>query len=200
MFKQSVSIIKFPELYNILFEVNHLFNFNIYNYVNFNEFIKKIDLSTTDSSIIIIKQKDYFLFKQKKIDKSAILMFDKFPIKLQKLTDQINSSLIKKSYEFQSKLNINKYVLNLNSRTISNNTNELKLTEKEVEIITFLNSKNSEQSILKLQEKVWGYSSELETHTVETHIYRLRKKIYDCFNDNNFIVSYNNGYKIQKLI
>ena len=80
------------------------------------------------------------------------------------------------------------------------NTNELKLTEKEVEIITFLNSKNSEQSILKLQEKVWGYSSELETHTVETHIYRLRKKIYDCFNDNNFIVSYNNGYKIQKLI
>jgi DNA-binding response OmpR family regulator len=48
----------------------------------------------------------------------------------------------------------------------------------------------------QLQSKVWGYQTKLETHTVETHIYRLRKKIFKTFNDNNFIISQKNGYQI----
>ena len=51
-------------------------------------------------------------------------------------------------------------------------------------------------SVSELQEKVWGYQKELETHTVETHIHRLRKKISNTFSDNNFIISNKNGYQI----
>ena len=73
---------------------------------------------------------------------------------------------------------------------------DLKLTEREIEIILFLNSKDKPQSIDILQKEVWGYSKNLETHTVETHVYRLRKKINEIFDDSNFLVSSKDGYKI----
>ena len=72
----------------------------------------------------------------------------------------------------------------------------MKLTEREIEIILFLNDKEKPQNINILQKEVWSYVTDLETHTVETHIYRLRKKISDKFNDNNFIVSSKEGYSI----
>ena len=121
---------------------------------------------------------------------------DTWPLKIEKLHDEINIHLIKQKYNFHSKLDIKNYTLNFNSRIISNKINELKLTEKEIDIILFLNENKKSQSIAILQNKVWGYSSDLETHTVETHIYRLRKRINDKFNDNNFIASNHNGYKI----
>ena len=73
---------------------------------------------------------------------------------------------------------------------------KLKLTEKEANIIVYLSQSNNSVSVDQLQFDVWGYSSKLETHTVETHIYRLRKKILKTFNDNDFIISHKNGYKI----
>ena len=84
----------------------------------------------------------------------------------------------------------------MNSRIISNNEKDLKLTEREIEIILFLNNQDKPQKIETLQKEVWGYSANLETHTVETHIYRLRKKINEKFNDENFLVSLKDGYKI----
>ena len=200
MSKQSVSIIEFSELYNILYEVKHLFSFNLYNYKNFNDFISKIESNAINNSIVILRQTDRLLLQNNKILESTILVLDKLPVKLEKLIDLINTNLIKNEYEFQSKLNINQYVINLNSRTISNNIKELRLTEKEINIILFLNKENKEKTITSLQKTVWGYSSNLDTHTVETHIYRLRKKIKDNFNDENFIINSNNGYTIQKLI
>ena len=85
----------------------------------------------------------------------------------------------------------------MNSRIISNKNNSLKLTEKEIDIILFLNKQKKPQKVKILQNKVWGYSLELETHTVETHIYRLRKKIIAKFDDKNFISSDDNGYFIK---
>ena len=73
----------------------------------------------------------------------------------------------------------------------------MKLTEREVDIILFLNDHTKPQKVNILQNQVWKYSSELETHTVETHIYRLRKKIIDKFKDDNFILSDENGYFIK---
>ena len=73
----------------------------------------------------------------------------------------------------------------------------MKLTQKEIDIILFLNGCEKPQKVDVLQNKVWGYSLELETHTVETHIYRLRKKINDEFKDNNFILSHDDGYFIE---
>ena len=75
---------------------------------------------------------------------------------------------------------------------------KLKLTEKEINSIIYLNSAEKSVNIQELQSKVWGYQSELETHTVETHIYRLRKKISKVFDDENFIISNKDGYKIEK--
>ena len=74
---------------------------------------------------------------------------------------------------------------------------KLKLTEKEINTITYLSKSEKPVSVDELQEKVWSYQSDIETHTVETHIYRLRKKILNTFNDNNFITSEKNGYQIK---
>jgi DNA-binding response OmpR family regulator len=96
----------------------------------------------------------------------------------------------------KSELKINQYKIDLNSRELIEKNNKLKLTEKEANIIVYLSQSDNPVSIDQLQLDVWGYRSKLETHTVETHIYRLRKKILKKFNDNNFIISHKNGYKI----
>ena len=119
------------------------------------------------------------------------------PIEINKLVEKINVLLIKQRYKFQSKINIKNYILDLNSRNITINDNSLKLTEREIDIILFLYDHKKPQKVDILQNKVWGYSSELETHTVETHIYRLRKKIKDTFKDDNFILSHDDGYLIK---
>ena len=75
--------------------------------------------------------------------------------------------------------------------------NKLKLTEKEINTITYLSKSDKPVSIDELQEKVWSYQSDIETHTVETHIHRLRKKILNTFNDKDFIISEKNGYQIK---
>ena len=77
------------------------------------------------------------------------------------------------------------------------NNKILSLTEKELKIINFLSSSNKNITINELQSNVWGHKSKLETHTVETHVYRLRKKVEKKFNDRLFIMSVKNGYKIQ---
>ena len=84
----------------------------------------------------------------------------------------------------------------MNSRELSFNKTKIKLTEKESSIIIYLSKDKKPVSIEELQSKVWRHQSELETHTVETHIYRLRKKIFKIFNDENFIINKKNGYLI----
>ena len=131
------------------------------------------------------------------MNEKNIYILDETPITIDKLIEIINVRLIKSKYEDQSKISIKDYIINLNSRIITKSRIELKLTEKEVNIILFLNNKNEPQKINILENEVWGHSSELETHTVETHIYRLRKKIKDKFNDENFINSRKNGYELK---
>ena len=196
MFKQSVNIVEFSQLYNILIEVNDLFKFNIYNYQKSEDFIHQIEINNIKciDSTIIINKKNLILVN--KIDKNNILLIDEFPIKIEKLIEKINIHLIKQKYNFQSNINIKDYVLNINSRIIFSKTKQLKLTEREIDIILFLNENEKSQPVSNLQSKVWGYSLDLETHTVETHIYRLRKRINDNFNDKNFIISDKAGYKI----
>ena len=198
MFNQFVSIVEFPLLYNILKEIEDLFIFNINNYNNSSDFIKEVDKNNTEclNSIIILEKKNNLLSSHIQINESAIVIIDSLPLKIEKFIDIINTQLIKQKYNFQSKLNIKNYILNLNSRIISSPNKELKLTEKEIDIIMFLNESKIPQSINVLQNKVWGHSFKLETHTVETHIYRLRKKIKDQFNDDNFITSHDAGYLI----
>ena len=71
------------------------------------------------------------------------------------------------------------------------------MTEREANIIFFLKKSKKPVNVSELQKEVWGHNLKLETHTVETHIYRLRKKINNVFNDNNFIKSSRSGYTIK---
>jgi DNA-binding winged helix-turn-helix (wHTH) protein len=198
MSKESVIIVEFTELYNILDEIKNLIPFNIYNSPNPKDLFYKIESNESNfkKSIFLIGKNSFKLISEYKTIKNKFLVIDNFPLKLDQLIDKINTKLIKQNYQFQSNLNIKSYLLNLNSRVISNKKYELKLTEKEIDIILFLNNKTEPSSVINLQNEVWGYSPELETHTVETHIYRLRKKIKDKFKDNNFITSHEEGYKI----
>ena len=85
---------------------------------------------------------------------------------------------------------------NQNSKVILRGEQKLKLTEKEINFILFLKNSNSPQNIKNILKHVWKYSSDTDTHTIETHIHRLRKKIFEKFNDNNFIKNNEKGYYI----
>ena len=193
MSKSVVNIIDFPVLYNVLFEVKDFLNFEVINYENENLFLEKIEKENSIKNYTIVTKN---FLNNKNINQKNIIYLDNKPINFISLIDKINTNLLKQRFSFQSNINIKNYTLNLNSRVISRNKNELKVTEREIEIILFLNDKKKPQNINILQKEVWSYVSDLETHTVETHIYRLRKKIKDKFKDSNFINSTKTGYKI----
>ena len=200
MIKQKIYIIDFDELFNILDEIKSVLSFQTFNFNNLDIFLKSLNQneSEPENFLIVTKKQNENKFKSTAIDKNSLFFLEDLPSELTKIVEKINLQLIKKKYNYQSKINIENYILNLNSRTIIKNNKQLKLTEKEIDIILFLNNNTNPQSVEKLQNEVWGYSSELETHTVETHIYRLRRKINNIFNDNKFIVSYDKGYLIEK--
>ena len=193
MSKSVVNIIDFPVLYNVLFEVKDFLNFEVINYENENIFLEKIEKENSIKNYTIVTKK---FLNNKNINQKSIIYLDNTPINFISLIDKINTNLLKQRFSFQSNINIKNYSLNLNSRVISRNENELKLTEREIEIILFLNDKKKPQNINILQKEVWSYATDLETHTVETHIYRLRKKISDKFKDSDFILSSKEGYLI----
>ena len=198
MNKQIVIFVNLTELYNILDEIKDFLSFDIKNYKNDEDFVSELDKDISLSQITIITNSLQGLkTKIKNIDIRKVLVFDSFPLQLNKILDKINVQLIKQRYDFQSKISIKNYNLNLNSRVISTNKKDLKLTEREVDIILFLKKKNKPNTIETLQNEIWHYSSDLETHTVETHIYRLRKKTREYFNDKNFILSNKDGYFIE---
>ena len=196
MAKQTIHIIDFKILYNILDEIKDYLKFEILHHKNEEIFLNSNDLNLNDSLILIKSNNKNFLNNQK-INKKKIFSISSYPITIDKLVEILNINLIKQKYNYQSNIYIKDYILDLNSRTISKNNQNLKLTQKEIDIILFLNDYKKPQKVNTLQNKVWGYSLELETHTVETHIYRLRKKINDKFKDSNFILSNDEGYFIE---
>ena len=194
MNKQSIIIYDFEILFIILKEIKENLKFEIFNFKKDNE-ISKLDHSTYGNYLIVVKSLSNFINKD--IEKKKLYLIENLPIKIDKFIEKINIQLLKQKYNYQSEIRINKYKLNLNSREISLNKKLIKLTEREIDIILFLNENKKPINIDILQKEVWGYSSELETHTVETHIYRLRKKLKDKFNDEEFILSLKKGYQIK---
>ena len=172
-------------LFNILNEIKENFYFEL-KYIDKNNF-KKINFEQYENYLIISSN-----FNEK--IKNCIII-NNLPKKINKLVETINLSFLKKQFKFQSEHKIGKYILDLNSRKIHYENKHLNLTEKESDLIIFINSSNR-ADLKKIQKTVWGYSSDLETHTVETHIYRLRKKMIKIFDDHNFIKHDENGYFI----
>ena len=184
---QSLIIYKFSELYHILEELRLDLNFNILsadNHNTLNEIYKNLD------NYLIITNKEYSNIANQ-------FVLNDLPINISKLVEKINIEFLKVQFNTQSEVKVNNYIIDLNAREILAKDIKLKLTEKEIKTITFLSNSNKPVSVDELQEKVWSYQSDIETHTVETHIYRLRKKILNTFNDDEFIISKKNGYQIK---
>ena len=192
MIKQNIFIINFNSLYEILDEIKDNLSFKIIKHLNVDDFIKDANTDLANS-LIISKSNQKFLLN-KNITEKNLFDFNNFPLSLNKLIELINIQLIKLKFTNQSKISIKDYELNLNSKFFSRSGLSLKLTEKETEIILYLNESKEKHDVLDLQKNIWGYALGMETHTVETHIYRLRKKISDKFLDENFILNNKEGY------
>ena len=187
MDKQNLIIFKHNPFYDVMKELEENLNFEIF---------KASDEKTLDK--IKDDLKNYLIITSKKINNmNNQFILDKTPIKFIKLIERFNVQFLKVNFIEKSELNIGKYKIDLNSRELILKKNVLKLTEKETNILIYLSKSNNAVGVDQLQSQVWQYHSDLETHTVETHIYRLRKKILNIFNDNNFILSRKNGYQIK---
>ena len=195
MIKENTVIINFNSLYEILEEIKENLSFKIIKYENEEKFLKSSSLDMTNS-LIILRPGQKLLLNQN-ISDNFFLNLSDLPLSINKFLELINIKLIKIKFNHQSKINIRGYELNLNSKFFFKDGLSLKLTEKEIEIILYLNDAKTKHDVSSLQKNIWGYAPNMETHTVETHIYRLRKKISNKFNDKNFILSHQNGYFIE---
>jgi len=194
MIKQNIFIVNFDILYEILDEIKDNLSFNIVKFKKIEDFLKTVN--SNPNNLLIAPRLNERSLLNKGVNNKNILCFEDLPLSINKVIEFINIQLIKLRFNHQSKINIKQYELNINSKFFSKGPANLKLTEKEIEIILYLNDSKKKHDVLDLQKNIWEYSAEMETHTVETHIYRLRKKISDKFNDENFILSDKNGYFI----
>ena len=182
----NLVIYELDELYKIFEEIKKDINFN------FEKITKQelLNLNSDTNCLILTKEEIPGLDNQ--------IIFDKFPISMFKILEKINIEFIKKNFQQQSEISIGKYMFNINSREMFSSSDKIKLTEKEISSIMYLLKAKKPVKIKELQSNVWGYQSQLETHTVETHIYRLRKKISKVFKDEGFILSKDDGYEVNK--
>ena len=187
MSPQILIIYKFKPLYHILDELDLNLNYNI--------------IFADNKDLLNNKEKEHINYlivsNKKNLDIGNQFVLDNLPINISKLLEKINIEFLKLQFNSQSEVKVSNYMINLNSREMFTKNTKLKLTEKEINTIIYLSKSKKPVSIDELLEKVWSYQTNIETHTVETHIYRLRKKILETFNDNEFIVSKKNGYQIK---
>ena len=203
----TISIFGNKIFFEIIRELKLFSQFKIKHYENLDLCIKDAD-----------KGNQLVVFFTKPINTIKIYNFPSILIiepsnSINKLSDDLNTQLMmpfrildfkkkiiflisKNEFKKNSLIHLNDYIIDKNERKIKKDNLELKLSEKEVNFL-ILFSKNKEPiSRNFVLKNVWKYSEETETHTVETHIHRLRKKILDKFNDKNFIKNNNKGYYI----
>ncbi len=146
----------------------------------------------------LIQNSEAYLIVSKRSHKNFDnqIILNNLPMKINKIIEIINLRILKESFSLKSNVKVGKYLLDLNSREIFLKKEKTKLTEQEVKILFYLKEAKTETKVEKLQLDIWGYNPDMDTHTVETHIHRLRKKMKDQFNDKNFIISSKKGYSI----
>ena len=185
MIKNNLVVYRIPALYEILSELELKLNYKV-TYVAQEKELKNFNLYYC----LIISN-----FNIPSISNQLIL---NFPLKISKLIEKININFLKFQTKKNSSIFIGNYEINLNSRILRLDTRSVNLTEKEINLIMFLNKSNNSVKASKIQSEVWNYGIDLETHTVETHIHRLRKKILKHLLKDNFIMSNKNGYYLNK--
>ena len=167
-------------------ELNDILKFNL------------IKIDDENELKLFIKDKNNYLIigKKRPFSEGNILIVNEFPIKIDKLIEKIKLNILKNNFNFKSNISVGKYLLDDNSRKIIYKNLEANLTEQEVKVLLYLKKFKKPVKVKDLQKHIWGYNLDLETHTVETHIYRLRQKFSKIFKDNSLIQSSKNGYFI----
>jgi len=173
-------------------EASHLFkNYNVQDgfiFLFFLDNLEKIKISEAKKVMFpkIFLSSDPKQFKDLKKD-NLFSTFLQTPISFLDLEKIIKLSILKFKFHFQAKIEIGQYILDKNKRTLSVGRKNIKLTEKEQDIILYLFGKKSGANKKDIMKDIWSYSEKVDTHTYETHLYRLRQKIQIKLKDKNFI-------------
>ena len=196
MVNQKLYIINLSNFYDIISELKEHIDYELFKFDNKEIFFDKYksESISTENSILVVHEKEYNFFV-KNINEDQIIKF-KPPVNIFTFIENLNVKFIQKKYQDQSSVNIKDFSLDVNSRKLKKGKSSLKLTERETEMILFLNKSKKPVNVETLEKEIWQHSSELETHTVETHIYRLRKKIKAEFGNDELIISNKDGYTI----
>ena len=208
MHELNVLIIGPSHFVNTLNELKTFLKFNLFSNEN------KLPVMIPDNiDVLICHNQDIQNFKKiNNLDKLQIIkilvsnskdkeleIFDhviNLPTTLNELNKVVEQATIKKKFHQNSSIKVKDYLLDKNEKKLIKNNKSIILTEKEIQLIELFSKKNEPLSKDLILSTVWNYSSEADTHTVETHIYRLRKKINKLFEDENFIVNTKDGYKL----
>ncbi len=118
------------------------------------------------------------------------------PLDINELNKKVIELNTKKKFSLNSSIQIKSYILDKNEKKLKRNDLSIIVTEKEIQLLELLFNKKEPVKKKVILKKVWKYASDSDTHTVETHIYRLRKKIIAKFNDDSFIINTKDGYQI----
>ena len=194
---------------NSINEVKEYLNFSLI----FSDFKTKTYLIDSSISAIIVDSQALDLVNVSEINKihnKPILLLETLvnnkklnyndkillPTSLDDLTNRITNIITAFKFSNNSALKINKYILDKNEKKLIKENNYISITEREVQLIELLFNEKKPLTKNFILKKIWNYSDNADTHTVETHVYRLRKKIYNKFNDEKFILNSKNGYII----
>ena len=196
MVNQKLYIINLSNFYDIISELKEHIGYEISKFDNKEIFFDKYksESISIENSILIVHEKEYNFFV-KNINEDQIIKFIP-PVNIFTFVENLNVRFIQKKYQDQSNVNVKDFFLDINSRELKKGKSCLKLTERETDMILFLNNSKKPVNVETLEKEIWQHSSEIETHTVETHIYRLRKKIKAEFGNDDLIKSNKNGYTI----
>ena len=196
MVNQKLYIINLSNFYDIISELKEHIDYELLKFENKEIFFSKYKTKSIsiENCILVVPEGEYSLFV-KNINEDQIIKY-KPPINIFKFIENLNVKFIQKKYQDQSNINVKDFFLDINSRELKKDKIILKLTEREADMILFLNNSKKPVNVTTLEKEIWKHSSELETHTVETHIYRLRKKIKAEFGNDDLIISNKDGYTI----
>jgi DNA-binding response OmpR family regulator len=205
-----LQIVGSKPFFDLLNELNLNYTFSVdKNFLNNNEnflvriiFIEKLQLVEIKKyflenvpTIFLSNNKDYLKKNNLSLLEFHVSLF--FPVEILSFREIINILVIKYNFFKKSRIIINDYIIDSNQRVIMKNSIKTKITEKELKLILALNKKNGLKKSFLLKS-IWNYNLDLESHAFETHLHRLRKKMYKFFKDKNFLIERNSLYYLSK--
>tara|TARA_Y100000590_G_scaffold462847_1_gene628032 strand:+ start:860 stop:1504 length:645 start_codon:yes stop_codon:yes gene_type:complete len=146
-----------------------------------------------NNPIFYLTSRENYQSNKNKVKKYEVTYF---PLSIKDFIEKLKLAYIKSKFNINSNIELLNYTINLNTKEISSDKKKLKLTEREKDFLLFLKNSKKPQKIEDILKSVWKYSKGIETHTVETHVHRLRKKFLNSFNDSNLIKINKEGYYI----